>query len=430
MTGKSGKLFDAKTLLFSSLVLILFSILVILILFAGGRTLSHNPSSFQDADTMYRELAAKLTSVGVHGEAIKAYEDYFNTARLDKRTRANIAYTVGKLHMEAGSYEKALSWFYRVDMIDPTTPLKSEVNGKVVHCLETLGRFHAAEYALDARSTLTEKEAQERTGSKVVAEIGNRQITLQEVNDALGELPPWIQEQFKGKEKRLEFMKKYVADELFYRKAQKLEYDKDATLRKKTAQFMKQQMVNKILEEEIQEKIRVEEDDLTNYFKANQGRYKEPAQARIRLIKAGMDEVAHNIMKEIDKGKDFAALAQELSLDEATAKEGGKWEGWVTEGKDDLGIGNVDEVSKAIFATAPGHCAPPVKAGNYYYIFKVDEKKPERSRDYGEVQEWVKNDYLNNKMQIAYQNLLKQILASSEVKLYPQVITDEGTSAQ
>jgi len=332
--------------------------------------------------------------------------------------------------MEAGTYEEALSWLYRVEMIDPATPLKSEVNAKVVHCLETLGKFHAAEYALEARSALTEKEEQEDTGSKVVAEIGSRKITLQEVNDAIGELPPWIQEQFKGKEKRLEFMKKYVADELFYRKAQKLEYDKDAALRKKTAQFMKQQMVNKILEEEIQEKISVEEDDLTNYFKANQDRYKEPAQARIRFIKAGMDEIAHNILKEIDKGKDFAVLAQELSLDEATAKEGGKWEGWIAEGKDDLGIGNVDEVSKAIFSTAPDHIAPLVKAGNYYYIFKVDEKKPERIRDYGEVQEWVKNDYLNNKMQIAYQNLLKQILTSAEVKLYPQVITDEGTQAQ
>lgn len=95
-----------------------------------------------------------------------------------------------------------------------------------------------------------------------------------------------------------------------------------------------------------------------------------------------------------------------------------------------MGIGHVGEISKAIFSTAPGHIAPLVKAGDYYYIFKVDEKKPERIRDYGEVQEWVKNDYLNNKMQIAYQNLLKQTLTSSEVKLYPQVITDEVPSSQ
>lgn len=429
MTGKNGKLFDAKTLLFSIFVLVLFSVLAVLILFTGRSTLSSGPASFPGADTMHRELAAKLTSVGLQGEAIDAYEDYFTTATLDRQTRANIAYTVGKLHMESGAYEKALSWLYRVDMIDPTTPLKSEVDEKVVHCLETLGKYHAAEYALDARSSLRKKGEQEVRGGAVVAEIGNRSITVQEVNDALEALPPWIREQFKGEEKRLEFMKKYVADELFYRKALKLEYDKDGDVRKRTEQFMKQQLVNKVLEEEIQDKISVEEDDLANYFEANRDRYKEPAQARIRFIKAGMDEVAQNILKELDKGKDFSTLAQEFSLDETTAKDGGRWQGWITDGKDDLGIGNPTEVSKAIFSTEPGQIAPLVKAGDYSYLFKVDEIKPERLRDYGEVQERVKNDYLNNKMQISYQNLLKQVLASSEVKLYPQAMTDEAPSS-
>ena len=247
------------------------------------------------------------------------------------------------------------------------------------------------------------------------------------MDEALQELPPWVQEQFKTKEKRVEFLKKFVADELFYRKAQKLEYDKDTALRKKTALFMKQQMINRILEEELKDKTTIQEDDLTNYFKANKEHYKERAQARIRLIKVDTDEDAQSIVKEVGQGKDFASLAQERSLDATTAKEGGKWNGWITEGKDDLGIGKADEVSKAIFSTQPGNLSPAVKAGNYYYIFKVEEKKPERLRNYKEVQEWVKNDYLNNKMKIAYQNLLEQMLTSSEVKLYPHIITEEGS---
>lgn len=186
----------------------------------------------------------------------------------------SLFFTLGKLYLEEGNYEKALSWLYRVEMIDPDTSLKSEVGSKIVHCLETLGKFHAAEYALEARSSLQENREEELKGGKVVAEIGNRKITLREVDEALDELPPWTKEQFKGSEKKVEFMRKYVADELFYRKA----------------------------------------------------------------------------------------------------------------------------------------------------------KKPERMRRYEEVREWINNDYLNHKMKIAYQNLLKQVLTSSEVKLYPQVITKEETS--
>jgi parvulin-like peptidyl-prolyl isomerase len=428
MSERERKLFDARSLFFSSAVLILFTVLAILILYSKGGGFAHIVS-MKEENNIHRELANKLKSVGIADEAIKQYENYFNTAQVDKRTSSNLAYTLGKLYLEEGNYERALSWFYRVDMIDPETPLKSEVGSKIVHCLEMLGKFHAAEYALEARSSLEENQQGELKGGKLVAEIGNRKITLREVDEALDALPPWMKEQFKGSEKKLEFMKKYVSDELFYRKAKKLEYDKDGELRKKTADFMKQLMISKVLEEELKDKITVEEDDLKNYFKANQERYKEKAHARIRLIKAGMEEIAQNISKELKQGKDFAELAKELSLEEESAKRGGEWEGWVTEGKDDLGIGNIDEVSQAIFSASPGSISPIVKAGNYYYIFKVEELKPERMREYAEVKEWVNNDYMNHKMKIAYQNLLKQVLESSEVKLYPEVITEEDTSS-
>ncbi|MCK5256352.1 MAG: peptidyl-prolyl cis-trans isomerase [Deltaproteobacteria bacterium] len=428
MSERERKLFDARSLFFSSAVLILFTVLATLILYSKGGNFAHIVS-MKEENTIHRELANKLKSVGIADEAIKQYENYFNTTQVDKRTRSNLAYTLGKLYLEESNYERALSWFYRVDMIDPETPLKSEVGSKIVHCLEMLGKFHAAEYALEARSSLEENQQGELKGGTLVAEIGSRKITLREVDEALDALPPWMKEQFKGSEKKLEFMKKYVSDELFYRKAKKLEYDKDGELRKKTADFMKQLMISKVLEEDLKDKITVEEDDLKNYFKANQEHYKEKAQARIRLIKAGMEEIAQNILKELKQGKDFAELAKELSLEEESAKRGGEWEGWISKGKDDLGIGNIDEVSKAIFSASPGSISPIVKAGNYYYIFKVEELKPERMREYAEVKEWVNNDYMNHKMKIAYQNLLKQVLESSEVKLYPEVITEEETSS-
>ena len=428
MSERERKVFDAKSLFFSVAVLILFAVLVILILYSKEGNFAHI-LSMKEENNIHRELANKLKSVGIADEAIKQYENYFNTAQVDKRTSSNLAYTLGKLYLEESNYERALSWFYRVDMIDPKTPLKSEVGSKIVHCLEMLGKFHAAEYALEARSSLEENQQGELKGGTLVAEIGSRKITLREVDEALDALPPWMKEQFKGSEKKLEFMKKYVSDELFYRKAKKLEYDKDGELRKKTADFMKQLMISKVLEEELKDKITVEEDDLKNYFKANQEHYKEKAQARIRLIKAGMEEIAQNISKELKQGKDFAELAKELSLEEESAKRGGEWEDWISKGKDDLGIGNIDEVSKAIFSASPGSISPIVKAGNYYYIFKVEELKPERMREYAEVKEWVNNDYMNHKMKVAYQNLLKQVLESSEVKLYPEVITEEETSS-
>jgi len=198
MSERRGKMLDAKSVFFSTAVLILFAILTILILYTGNKRFGNNTYRVEEKGNFYRDLANKLKSVGITKEAIKQYENYCNTAQIDKRTRSNLAYTLGKLYIEEGNYERALSWLYRVDMIDPDNPLKSEVGSKIVHCLETLGKFHAAEYALDARSALKGNRAEEIKGSKVVAEIGNSKITLREVDEALDQLPPWMKEQFKG----------------------------------------------------------------------------------------------------------------------------------------------------------------------------------------------------------------------------------------
>ncbi|MCK5188390.1 MAG: hypothetical protein KAR43_14795, partial [Deltaproteobacteria bacterium] len=94
MSEKKGKIFDAKTLFFSSAVIILFAILAVLILYSGGGKLAGNNSTANRESDIYRNLANKLKSVGITEEAIKQYENYFNTAMVDKRTRSNLAYTV------------------------------------------------------------------------------------------------------------------------------------------------------------------------------------------------------------------------------------------------------------------------------------------------------------------------------------------------
>ena len=47
---------------------------------------------------------------------------------------------------------------------------------------------------------------------------------------------------------------------------------------------------------------------------------------------------------------------------------------------------------------------------------------PEKMRTYEEVKERVANDYSQRKQQIALQDLMKEIMSSSEVKVYAENI--------
>lgn len=363
-----------------------------------------------------RVLAGKLKGAGLTLAAIQEYEDYVKTAPLDKKQLASLSYTIGTMYMAEGRYEKALSWLYRVEIADPETELKTALGPKIINCLERTGKYTAAEYALNKRAS-----GKEAAGGRLVAMIGEEKVYAEEVTQAMDALPEWMKKQMAGKEGKTEYLKKYVADTLFYRKGIKLEYDKDPELRKKLHQVEKELIVNKVLEEEIKDKIKIAEDDLKNYFEANKNRYADKPAVKVSLIKSGMKEIAEKILEEIKSGKRFEDLAEEVSLDAATASDRGRFKNWVRKGEDDLGIGNAEAVTEALFAVSPGEITAPVEAGGYYYLFRVEEKRDAKIPTFTESRERVRNDYFMEKLQANYQSLLEQILKSSDVKLFPEV---------
>ena len=167
--------------------------------------------------------------------------------------------------------------------------------------------------------------------------------------------------------------------------------------------------------------------DLKNYFEAHKSDYAEKEAVKVLLIKAGMEEIADAISARLKAGEPFGALAREVSLDKPTAENGGAFPGWVRKGEDDLGIGNREEVSRVLFSAQPGDFTPPVEAGGYYYIFRIEEHRPERMPEFTEVSERVKNDYFMQKLKASYQDLLDRTLQSAQVTLYPEALAEEGT---
>jgi tetratricopeptide (TPR) repeat protein len=152
-----------------------------------------------------REVANKLKSVGLLKEAINQYETYLKTANLNSESLAKIAYMLGTMNMDVGDYEKALVWFYKAEIASPETTLKDQISTKVVNCLERLGKFSAAQYALDSRSCSKRKGEEAEVSGKVVARIGKEEITLAEIDSALDSLPPWIKKSMKRQKKRRNF---------------------------------------------------------------------------------------------------------------------------------------------------------------------------------------------------------------------------------
>lgn len=217
-----------------------------------------------------REYANKLKAEGLNKEAIAEYEKYLAMQNVDKETQSNIYYNIGKIAEESGDYEQALAFFYRVELVNPDINIKQELGEHIVACLEKMGRGIDAQNALEKRTALEQKP---EAGGKVIARIGKEYITDTQLNGELEKLPEWMREEYSKPDKKIEFLKQYLAMELLHRKAKRLGFDKDLDIRQKLDGVLKELMVQKLLEKEIAEKVKITPNEVELYYKANKDKY-------------------------------------------------------------------------------------------------------------------------------------------------------------
>ena len=103
-----------------------------------------------------------------------------------------------------------------------------------------------------------------------------------------------------------------------------------------------------------------------------------PEEINLRLILVGSEPEAKAIIKQLQGGVDFAALAKQRSED-TTASVGGEL-GWVA--RTDL---NVD-LAGAAFAAIPGQLVPtPVKSNGKWFVLKVEGRRAQPTPPFAAV---------------------------------------------
>lgn len=229
-----------------------------------------------DADPEWlREVASRLKAAGALDEAAALYERYLERAAVGGETRASIAYSTGLAFLDAGRPEPALRWFYEAERT-AAGDLAAELKPKIVHTLERMGRHHAAQAALGSLAAPAADDVRRSAADPVVARIGADEIRRSDLDRALEELPPEVARRLASGDQMAAFLERYVAEELLWRKAAKLEYDDDPEVRRRHQRLLKQLAVARFVEEEVLAGIEVSRTDLENFYAARGAAYARP----------------------------------------------------------------------------------------------------------------------------------------------------------
>ncbi len=214
--------------------------------------------------------AAELQNNKLFTAAIEEYTALADNPAVPTPKRANYAFAAGEIYLdELADYENAAAFFIRARSLDPRPGLDKKIGQRLVECFENLGRvFDAARQLADY--TAEDDKGKAAPGEIVVARVGEREITLSEIEGELQKLPPQVQAEFTAKEKKLEFVRQYIGMELLYKSAVRRGLDRTPEIQRQVADIKRQLILDKILQEEILAKITVSDSDLEFFFKAHQ----------------------------------------------------------------------------------------------------------------------------------------------------------------
>jgi peptidyl-prolyl cis-trans isomerase SurA len=283
----------------------------------------------------------------------------------------------------------------------------------------------------------------------VAAEVNGRAITFAELDKAFQTQPQPTEGSNEDQvmATKLEILNSLITSEIMLQQAEKLglsavDADVDAELNKMKAGYTKEEFerrlnerhmtepdlraqlrrdltLNKLINKEITSHISISDADVTSYYNANKGMFNhvEPlihmaqilvspdAKAEVRNLKnskAQNDKEARQKIEDLyarlQRGEDFAMVAQNYSEDPNYAPNGG-----------DMGLipeSNLDKVSpelkRLILSLQPGVPSRPLSTQNGYLILKVISREPAGQRELNDprVQQDIRETLMNRKDQL------------------------------
>jgi parvulin-like peptidyl-prolyl isomerase len=251
-----------------------------------------------------------------------------------------------------------------------------------------------------------------RRRDPVVAKVGPLVITQSEFSRKIGDVPQTFQSYVLTPNGRRQFLDILIREKMILAVASGSDVKKSADF-KAQAQRLRDEEEERLKEgreylltnmwrDDLRARgiIKATEDEARDYHK------KHPTEVDVRHILLATPDEAQAIAKKARAGGNFAQLAQQSSLDAATASQGGKMQPAL--------YGEViPELQDIVFRMRIGEISGPIKSKFGYYVLKKDA---ERNKPFAEVEQRV--------LEIIEHQKLDHYLQSIQEK-YPVEVVDE-----
>jgi peptidyl-prolyl cis-trans isomerase C len=245
--------------------------------------------------------------------------------------------------------------------------------------------------------------------NKILATVNGKEITKKDIDESISRFPADRQQYISSEEGRKQLLEQIISFELIYNEAKDTGLENDPEY-KYQADAMKREILTQLAIKKVLSEVKVTEDEVNDYYKANKEAFTAPKQVHAKHILVDTEEKALQIKKELDAGKAFEEAAKEYSS--CPSKEQGGDLGSFSRGQ------MVPEFEEAAFSQEIGSVSAPVKTQFGYHLIKVEGKNEAEPKSFKEVKKEIFDKLVQERQNMKYmqhtENLKKKY--SVEIK--------------
>ncbi len=253
--------------------------------------------------------------------------------------------------------------------------------------------------------------AKKSTGD-VVATVNGTPITVTMLETKIEKLPQYYQTFAAGHKN--EIVNEMIVEELLYNEAKKRKLDRDPDIKSLINDATKKILISMIVEEEVKKSAPVSEDDVKAYYEDNKEKYVVPEMIKASHVLTSTEEEAEKAKGELDRGAEFAAVAQEYSKD-LTKDRGG-----------DLGYFSKDqmipEFEKAAFSLNIGQTSGIIKTRFGYHIIKLTDRKPAVYQSFDDVKDTVMTSITRDRQRESFDEFTNKLKEKAKVSVDDKLV--------
>lgn len=241
--------------------------------------------------------------------------------------------------------------------------------------------------------------------NKVFATIGEKEITMDDLQAVLASLPPQHAQQL-SQQGIDAVVEEAINQELFYLEGKANEVDKTEAY-KQELELIEKNLVRGFALNQILEKVEATDEELKKSYEEKKEFLVAPKKVKASHILVEDEAKAKELKAKLDT-ESFEELAKQNSI--CPSKERGGDLGFFQKGQ------MVPEFEQAAFSMKVDEISEPVKTQFGYHIIKVTDVEKESTQTFEQARAQLEQELLNQKRQQAYLDYVKSLREKYEVK--------------